>query len=239
MYILHAHRITLLGFLPKGGAVAEIGVAEGEFSAHILEQTKPQRLHLIDPWAHQQREDYRLDLNNVAQDEADRRAAAIRDRFAPQMERAQVIVHRDYSTEAVHDFADSSLDWVYVDAMHTYEAALQDLRDWAPKVKEGGVLLGHDYANHPQAREMGFGVVEAVNQFVRETEWRLVFLTQELYPTYLLMREPATPECLAFEAHVLRNVGASVCIPNPESVVLSQRAVQFPDGFFRIYFDIA
>ena len=43
-------RETLLGLLPKHGVVAELGVNKGDFSATILSENQPARLHLIDPW---------------------------------------------------------------------------------------------------------------------------------------------------------------------------------------------
>lgn len=38
-----------------------------------------------------------------------------------------------------------SFDLVFIDAMHTYEAVTEDIRAWLPKVRDGGVLAGHDY----------------------------------------------------------------------------------------------
>jgi hypothetical protein len=43
-------REVLLERLPQGGIVAEVGVAEGEFSRAILQRNRPRRLHLIDLW---------------------------------------------------------------------------------------------------------------------------------------------------------------------------------------------
>jgi hypothetical protein len=61
MYIAFTNRISLLSLLPKFGRVAEIGVAEGEFSQEILARTTPKHLHLIDPWVHQEVPGYPLD----------------------------------------------------------------------------------------------------------------------------------------------------------------------------------
>ena len=46
----HKVRLEMLGHMPKGGRVAEIGVWNGKFSASILDVTKPKELVLIDPW---------------------------------------------------------------------------------------------------------------------------------------------------------------------------------------------
>ena len=36
-------------------------------------------------------------------------------------------------------------DMVFVDADHSYEAVRQDIDNWLPKVKKGGIIAGHDY----------------------------------------------------------------------------------------------
>jgi predicted O-methyltransferase YrrM len=40
-----------------------------------------------------------------------------------------------------------SFDFVYIDARHDYASALEDIRDWWPKVRRGGILAGHDYVD--------------------------------------------------------------------------------------------
>lgn len=39
-------------------------------------------------------------------------------------------------------------DWIYVDALHTYDASLADMRAWWPKLRHGGLFSGDDYADH-------------------------------------------------------------------------------------------
>lgn len=41
-----------------------------------------------------------------------------------------------------------SLDFVFIDADHTYEGVRDDILRWAPKLRDGGALMGHD-ANNP------------------------------------------------------------------------------------------
>ncbi len=52
---------------------------------------------------------------------------------------------RMLSTDAAKKYANESLDFVYIDADHTYEALKEDITAWFPKVKQGGILGGHDY----------------------------------------------------------------------------------------------
>lgn len=42
-------------------------------------------------------------------------------------------------------YENNSLDFVFIDADHSYESVLNDILSWFPKVKENGILAGHDY----------------------------------------------------------------------------------------------
>ena len=57
------------------------------------------------------------------------------------------------------NFKDGYLDVLYIDGNHHYEPVLEDLKQFAPLVKKGGYITGHDYgANNT-------GVKEAVIEF--------------------------------------------------------------------------
>jgi hypothetical protein len=51
----------------------------------------------------------------------------------------------DYSHNVVDRFKDNSIDFIYIDANHSYESVKQDLILYYPKVKQGGYIGGHDY----------------------------------------------------------------------------------------------
>lgn len=55
------------------------------------------------------------------------------------------------------------IDYLYVDADHSYESVLADLRAWWPHVRVGGLIVGDDYHN-----SMFPGVAQAWDQFERE-----------------------------------------------------------------------
>mgnify|MGYP003335234449 CR=1 FL=1 len=56
-----------------------------------------------------------------------------------------IVPMRMTTTQAASNFADGSVDFVFIDADHSYEAVKQDIQTWLPKVRHGGVLAGHDY----------------------------------------------------------------------------------------------
>ncbi len=49
------------------------------------------------------------------------------------------------STAAAERYADGSLDMVYIDGWHGYDAVVSDIQAWRSKVRPGGVLAGHDH----------------------------------------------------------------------------------------------
>jgi hypothetical protein len=61
---------------------------------------------------------------------------------------------------------DGELDFVYLDADHTYEAVKADIAAWWPKVRVGGTLGGHDYIGIERFG-VTFGVIRAVDEFVK------------------------------------------------------------------------
>ena len=56
---------------------------------------------------------------------------------------------RKMSMDAVKDFEDESLDFVYIDGNHRFKYIAEDLCEWTKKVKKGGAISGHDYI-HPR-----------------------------------------------------------------------------------------
>jgi predicted O-methyltransferase YrrM len=158
---LLADRGELLEKLPSGGTVAEVGVETGNFATEIHSVTDPDRLHLVDIW------DYTENM------------AVVEEKFAEEIDAGRVELHREDSIEALAGFDDGYFDWVYIDTSHFYERTLEELRLSSQKVRDDGVIAGHDYCvgNLPEERQ--YGVIPAVHQFCVESDYELRYLTLE------------------------------------------------------------
>jgi glycosyltransferase involved in cell wall biosynthesis len=181
-----------------GGTGAEIGVQEGLFSHHLLTYWGGRRLISIDSWEHESIDDY-VDIANVGQLEQDARHRVTCERLAVFGDRSEV--WRLRSTDAAARIPDGSLDFVYIDARHDFDAVLEDLEAWVPKVRPGGIVAGHDYLDGdlPEGR---FGVKSAVDQYFAAFGAQVAVTTLDPpWSTWLIdvppggwpVRQPAVP----------------------------------------------
>jgi len=189
MLLVPVTRNQLVACLPRGLAMAEIGVARGEFSRVLIDTCSPTRLHMIDPWRHQTDAHLASDSNNPDQLEQDRRFAQVSADFARELESGQAVLSRAFSHEAAEAIEDGSLDMVYVDGDHSYDGVMRDLEAFASKLRPGGVIMGHDYTWHARVE---FGVVPAVNDFVQHRGYSFLMLnTLDIFPTFAIAPELA------------------------------------------------
>ncbi len=139
---------------------AEIGVRIGNFSAHLLQNSNLDILYSIDCWE-----------NNSENHDGQGTYLECERKLAKFERRSQMI--KKYSNQAVLDFPDNSLDVVYIDSLHSYEAISEDLRIWWPKVK---YCMGfHDYSEKHWP-----GIFRAVNEFVTEKGLKLCLTDPKL-----------------------------------------------------------
>lgn len=160
-------RLVLLQNLPMHGEVAEIGVADGQFSEKILKIIQPAKFHLIDAWGMS---------NNPAYGEGgEQRVFKV---FSNEIDNGIVKIHRGLSWEMLEELPDKSLDWVYIDAAHDFISVKKDLEIANRKVKDSGFIAGHDYTRWGRFGKR-FGVLEAVNEFIKRHGFELAFITLE------------------------------------------------------------
>ena len=232
MFIVNIPREALIQLLPKEGIGLEIGVALGDFSAALLTVTQPKKLHLVDPWEFQERDDYRADPNNVPTTEGDKRHATVLTRFNNEISAGTIQVHRKFSDAAIEDFDANYFDWIYVDSIHTYDGVRNDLEQYFPLVRDGGFILGHDFTNRDGARKWNFEVVEAVHDFLRLHDCTLIAVTQEICPTYLIMKQHYRNFSAYQTIHRVLTQSAQICFEVPDHMLgqLRHKETSGPHG---------
>jgi hypothetical protein len=159
-------REVLLEQLTKNGIGAEIGVDQGTFTQKILEISSPKKLHLVDIWS-SKRYDY------TKQNE-------VFNKFEHEISAGSIEINIGYSTIVAKDFPNNYFDWIYIDTDHSYETTINELYAYQDKLKEGGIIAGHDYIQGYWIGMVKYGVVEAVAEFCKNNNWEILFLTTEL-----------------------------------------------------------
>jgi beta-1,4-mannosyl-glycoprotein beta-1,4-N-acetylglucosaminyltransferase len=146
----------LLNLLPENSKICEVGVWKGRSLSMVSDVIRNKKLQVtaVDHFKGTPNE-YDDHLVKAARD------ADIKMQFLDNMANAQIIeqlrmIPRS-SEEAAAIVPDNSLDLVFLDADHSYDGFTKDLQLWFPKVKSGGIIAGHDFAEH-------FGVPQGVRE---------------------------------------------------------------------------
>lgn len=194
------NRCEWLEILPEGSIGAELGVARGDFSKRMLQVVKPKRLYLVDAWRQQVsgtvmdcvRTD---DIHEKRYQQVLRKVKRFRGDTDVRILRMQTIA-------AASRVADGELDWLYIDADHSFDGVYGDLCAWYPKVTSGGIIAGHDFlptyrGQRATLRELdrmkemqddGRGVMGAVGCFATERGITPLHHTDERCPSFWFTR---------------------------------------------------
>lgn len=130
---------------------AEIGVKSGRFFDEVLAACPGVTMTAVDLWAPSNAYAHWPDRHHSVHYDRAKRAA--------RKHGSRIRLIRDESVAAARTVPAQSLDFVFVDADHSYEGCKADIEAWLPTLRSGGWMMGHDYG-HP-----GFpGVKQAVGE---------------------------------------------------------------------------
>jgi hypothetical protein len=123
----------------------EVGVQRGHYAAIVLTTWKScQEYWLVDLW--KQQKSY-LDYANVDNNEQEQ---IYKEALDNTKQWPFVKVCRNYTTICAERFSDNYFDWIYVDARHDRKGVLDDLKAYWPKLRAGGLMMGHDYVTQDE-----------------------------------------------------------------------------------------
>lgn len=163
-----------LGF--KAGV--EVGVYKGKFSKALCAGNPELQLIGVDSWkVYEDYNEYEADdLEGRAYEEAVKNTSGCNVKFI-----------KATSVDGAKQFENGSLDFVFIDANHDFEHVTEDLNAWAPKVRQGGLVCGHDYIKGNG--EFKFGVIEAVNNWCKIKGIKYLFTWKDQCPSWMYVKE--------------------------------------------------
>lgn len=129
---------------------AEIGTFKGEFTETIIKNWNG-KIYMIDVWRPLDKEEYNDASNGLYNGDVYKEAM---ESIRGNEDRCFML--RMKSKYAIDLFPDESLDFIYIDANHSYDSVKEDLEIWFPKLKKGGLFSGHDYINIDWYRDKNF-----------------------------------------------------------------------------------
>jgi hypothetical protein len=172
-----------------GAVFVEVGAYLGRSSLYLASRIqksgKKIRLYVVDRWDGWLYDDYGDDSDSDDESDGARESEDVFWHFIRNVRRAGVedVIYplKMPSEQAASLFEDGTLDFVFLDADHNYEAVRRDLEAWFPKVKRRGVLGGHDYLHQDFP-----GVRRAADEFFMEQE-----LPLQIHGTSFLVIKPS------------------------------------------------
>lgn len=157
-------RLAMLDKLPKGMRVLELGVADGGFSIELWKRLTPAHLTLVDLWEGAR---YSPGYDKVGQI------------FSEQIANRTVSIYKSLSIDFLKGCPENCFDLIYIDTNHTYGTTIQELRESSRIISPDGFIAGHDYTGGNTINPMVYGVIQAVNQFCVENDYKFEYLTVE------------------------------------------------------------
>ena len=118
--------------------IAEVGCKEGRTTEYLLSAFPDSVVIAIDPWEN---------IPNEAESYDEWDFEAIKAEFYRRTDeyKDRRVVLPVTSVEAAEEMKSGSLDMVFIDAAHDYENVRNDIEAWYPKVRQGGLIAGHDW----------------------------------------------------------------------------------------------
>jgi hypothetical protein len=167
-------RQALIKELVKPGSIgAEIGVYRGGFSKQIAE-LGVSHLFCIDAWTVYPA----YEKDSLCHTNQDDNMQATKHELRSFIADGKCSVIKGFSAEVGRAWV-APLDFIFLDGNHEYSYVLEDLRVWSKHIKDGGVIMCHDYTNREAALAMDFGVIPAVSRFCEEEGWEVFAITEE------------------------------------------------------------
>lgn len=137
--------------LLQNPVICELGVLRGDFSRDLIKVMNPSVFYLID-----------INTDKIEADVKTHSAA---------------VVLTGISWDIMANLQNESLDYVYIDADHSYHAVKNDIMITHQKLRVGGILQFNDYTTYSPSENLHYGVLNAVNAYIENQSIKIIGLS--------------------------------------------------------------
>lgn len=128
--------------------IVEVGIGYGTHAKELLAHTSLDRLYLVDPMVFYPHDGFAADIMKtepvISGNHFNELAELIRTELSP-WESRYTWFRQPSLTITDSQIPERSIDCVFIDGDHSYDAVLADLTFWWTRVRAGGQMLGDDY----------------------------------------------------------------------------------------------
>ena len=157
----------------------EVGVQRAEFAEYICSHFPGLKYYGVDSWTPYS--NYRdIKASFHGQEAFDELYETSKKKLSPY----DATLIKKFSVDAAKDFADASLDFVYIDGNHRFEYIIADIATWLPKLKKDGMICGHDYARVDH-NGLTIHVKDAVDGWTNAHNIKLLVYYKQRSPNWL------------------------------------------------------
>lgn len=172
---------VMLNDMDLVGNAVEIGTHRADFTSVFLKRWKGKHIYCVDPWSTPPGYEEQSKMLWESENREEDYKYVKKSLYAFPSDKYSLI--RSTSEEAVKQFSNNSIDFVYIDGDHRYEMVKKDLEIWIDKVKHNGIISGHDIV---MPNEINGGWGPGIQRAIKD-----VF--KEEYPVYIVPEENGLP----------------------------------------------
>ena len=182
---IYKTREELLNLVPKDSIFLEIGVFKADFSKQVIKVANPKEFYMVDIWqggwgSGDKNGDNHLHIENMED--------VYLSLYQQTKHKPNIHVVRATSTAFLKSCEDNYFDVIYVDGDHAEQAVYEDLSNSFKKIKDGGMLMGHDfdYTLGGARHKAGGDVVRAVIRFCRDYNQKVSCVADDGCPSFII-----------------------------------------------------
>ena len=153
--------LELLENTPEGGIFVELGAYKGKSTSFIvtemINRNRDIQFYTVDTFQGDSGSTDSKEIEAYKQVDTSKMLDEFIENIKHLPEKLNVLINN--SDLCAKMFEDNTVDTIFIDAGHSYEAVIKDIAAWLPKMKDGSIMAGHDYSGWP-------GVGKAVRELL-------------------------------------------------------------------------